>query len=86
MKAYSERHIRRSELFQLILPQHLYSRPESARLIFQGGTAIRWCHNGGRFLPSEFMTVCRNDGYRRFLDAVKGLFVEMRELGVVIPS
>jgi hypothetical protein len=40
----------------------------------------------GRFLPPEFMTVCRNDGYRRFLDAVKGLFVVMREIGVVIPS
>jgi predicted nucleotidyltransferase component of viral defense system len=49
MKAYTERHIHRSELFQLILLQHLYTRPESSQLIFQGGTAIRWCHNGGRF-------------------------------------
>ena len=85
MKTYPERHIRRSELFQLILLQHLYTRPESSRLVFQGGTAIRWCHNGGRFLPPEVMTACRNDGYRPFLDAVKGLFRELRERGVVIP-
>lgn len=57
MKTYTERHIRRSELFQLILLQYLYSRPESSRLIFQGGTAIRWCHNGGRFSEDlDFVT------------------------------
>jgi predicted nucleotidyltransferase component of viral defense system len=57
MKAYTERHIRRSELFQLILLQCLYSRPESSRLVFQGGTAIRWCHNGGRFSEDlDFVT------------------------------
>jgi len=33
----------------------------------------------------EVMTACRNDGYRPFLDAVKGLFRELREIGVVIP-
>jgi hypothetical protein len=32
------------------------------------------------------MTACRNDGYRPFLDAVKGLFRELREIGAVIPS
>jgi predicted nucleotidyltransferase component of viral defense system len=40
----------------------------------------------GRFLPPEVMTACRNDGYRPFLDAVQGLFRELRESGVVIPS
>ena len=40
----------------------------------------------GRFLPPEFAAVCRNDGYRLFLDAVKGLFMEMSEVGVVISS
>lgn len=49
MKAYSERHIRRSEISQLILLQYLYARPESRHLVFQGGTAIRWCHGGERF-------------------------------------
>ncbi len=57
MKEYAERHIRRSELFQLILLQHLYARPESDRLIFQGGTAIRWCHDGDRFSEDlDFVT------------------------------
>ena len=57
MKAYAERHIRRSELFQLILLQHLYSRPESEHLVFQGGTAIRWCHGGERFSEDlDFVT------------------------------
>jgi hypothetical protein len=49
MKAYAERHIRRSELFQLILLQHLYARPESSSLIFQGpaatmSIALFWMH------------------------------------------
>ena len=57
MKTYAERHIRRSELFQLILLQHLYARPESHRLFFQGGTAIRWCHGGDRFSEDlDFVT------------------------------
>ena len=57
MKAFAERHIRRSELFQLILLQHLYSRPESEHLVFQGGTAIRWCHGGERFSEDlDFVT------------------------------
>jgi hypothetical protein len=32
------------------------------------------------------MEVCRGDGYRRFLDAVKGVFRELRETGVAVPS
>lgn len=39
-----------------------------------------------RFLSPEMMEVCRGDGYRRFLDAVKGVFRELREIGVVVPS
>jgi predicted nucleotidyltransferase component of viral defense system len=39
-----------------------------------------------RFLPPEFMSACRNAGYRPFLDAVQGLFAELRSAGVVIPS
>jgi hypothetical protein len=39
----------------------------------------------GRFLSPEVMTACRDEGYRPFLDAVKGLFLELRESGVVIP-
>jgi len=39
-----------------------------------------------RFLSPEMMEVCRGDEYRRFLDAVKGVFKELREIGVVVPS
>ena len=72
MKAYAQRHIRRSELFQLILLQHLYSRPESAHLVFQGGTAIRWCHNGGRFSEDlDFVTHLKRAALERLLKAIE---------------
>jgi len=72
MKAYTERHIRRSELFQLILLQHLYSRPESARLVFQGGTAIRWCHNGGRFSEDlDFVSNLERAALERLIKSIE---------------
>jgi predicted nucleotidyltransferase component of viral defense system len=72
MKAYSERYIRRSELFQLILLQHLYSRPESSRLVFQGGTAIRWCHNGGRFSEDlDFVTQLERTALERLMKSIE---------------
>jgi predicted nucleotidyltransferase component of viral defense system len=72
MKAYAERHIRRSELLQLILLQHLYSRPESTRLVFQGGTAIRWCHNGGRFSEDlDFVTQMKRTALERLMKSVE---------------
>jgi len=72
MKAYAERHIRRSELFQLILLQHLYSRPESTRLVFQGGTAIRWCHNGGRFSEDlDFVTHLERADLERLMKSIE---------------
>lgn len=72
MKTFSERHIRRSELFQLILLQHLYARPESSLLIFQGGTAIRWCHNSGRFSEDlDFVTHLERPALERLLKGVE---------------
>jgi len=72
MKTYTERHIRRSELFQLILLQHLYTRPESSQLIFQGGTAIRWCHNGGRFSEDlDFVTHLKRTALERLMQAIE---------------
>lgn len=72
MKTYTERHIRRSELFQLILLQHLYTRPESSRLIFQGGTALRWCHNGGRFSEDlDFVTHLERPALDRLMQAIE---------------
>jgi len=72
MKSYTERHVRRSELFQLILLQHLYARSESSRLIFQGGTAIRWCHNSGRFSEDlDFVTHLERPALERLLKGVE---------------
>lgn len=72
MKTYSERHIRRSELFQLILLQHLYASPDSSRLIFQGGTALRWCHNSGRFSEDlDFVTHLDAALLERLLNGVR---------------
>jgi predicted nucleotidyltransferase component of viral defense system len=72
MKAYAERHIRRSELFQLILLQHLYSRPESNRLVFQGGTAIRWCHGGERFSEDlDFVTHLDRSALEKLMRSVE---------------
>lgn len=74
MKSYTERHIRRSELLQLILLQHLYSRPESSRLIFQGGTAIRWCHSSGRFSEDlDFVTHLERSALERLLKGVEAV-------------
>lgn len=72
MKTHTERHIRRSELFQLILLQHLYTRPESSRLVFQGGTAIRWCHNGERFSEDlDFVTHLERAALERLMQAIE---------------
>jgi predicted nucleotidyltransferase component of viral defense system len=74
MKSYTERHIRRSELFQLILLQHLYARPESSRLIFQGGTAIRWCHSSGRFSEDlDFVTHLKRPELEHMLKGVEAV-------------
>jgi predicted nucleotidyltransferase component of viral defense system len=72
MKAYAERHIRRSELFQLILLQHLYALPESEHLVFQGGTAIRWCHAGDRFSEDlDFVTHLDRSALEKLIRSVE---------------
>jgi len=72
MKAFAERHIHRSELLQLIILQHLYSRPESANLFFQGGTSIRWCHGSGRYSEDlDFVTNMERPTLERLLKAVE---------------
>jgi len=72
MKAYAERHIRRSELFQLILLQHLYARPESQHLVFQGGSAIRWCHGGERFSEDlDFVTLLDRTSLEKLMRSVE---------------
>lgn len=54
---YNEKKIRKSELLQLILLDNLYSQSGSDRIIFQGGTALRWSYSGMRFSEDlDFVT------------------------------
>jgi predicted nucleotidyltransferase component of viral defense system len=57
MATYSERKARSSELLQLILLDDLYAQSRSERIIFQGGTALRWIYGGVRFSEDlDFVT------------------------------
>lgn len=72
MKTFNERHIHSSELLQLIVLQCLYSRPESVDLIFQGGTAIRWCHGSGRYSEDlDFVTHMERSKLERLIRGVE---------------
>lgn len=57
MKTYNEQHIRKAEIAQLILLYHIYGQTGSQDLVFQGGTALRWCYGGSRFSEDlDFVT------------------------------
>lgn len=54
---YNEKRIKKSELLQLILLDNLYAQSGSHRIIFQGGTALRWVYGGMRFSEDlDFVT------------------------------
>ena len=54
---YNEKRVRKSELLQLILLDALYAQSGSERIIFQGGTALRWVYGGMRFSEDlDFVT------------------------------
>lgn len=75
MKNYRETYIRRAEIAQLIILNQLYQQRESRDLIFQGGTAIRWCYGGNRFSEDlDFVTPLTIEKVGPFLDAaLKGM-------------
>ncbi|HPJ96398.1 MAG TPA: nucleotidyl transferase AbiEii/AbiGii toxin family protein [Syntrophales bacterium] len=57
MKTGHDTYIRRAEIAQLILLHQLYMQRNSHALIFQGGTALRWCYGGSRFSEDlDFVT------------------------------
>jgi len=74
MKTYHEIYIRKAEIAQLILLHQLYVQKESRHLIFQGGTAIRWCYGGSRFSEDlDFVTKLAPTDIQKILHiAVKG--------------
>jgi predicted nucleotidyltransferase component of viral defense system len=54
---YQEKRTRQSELLQLLLLDHIYAQSGSERIIFQGGTALRWVYGGMRFSEDlDFVT------------------------------
>jgi len=75
MKNYRETYIRRAEIAQLIILNHLYQQRGSRDLIFQGGTAIRWCYGGNRFSEDlDFVTTLTMEKVWPFLEsALKGM-------------
>ena len=69
MKNYHEPYVRKAEIAQLILLHQLYSLPGSRELIFQGGTALRWCYGGNRFSEDlDFVTPLDMDAVRTKLN------------------
>ena len=54
---FNSKRARQSELLQLLLLDTLYSLSGTGRLIFHGGTALRWIHGGPRFSEDlDFVT------------------------------
>ncbi len=59
MITFNDQHIRKAEIAQLILLHHIYSQSGSHLLVFQGGTALRWCYGGSRFSEDlDFVFSC----------------------------
>lgn len=54
---FKKKKVRKSEALQLILLDNLYAQSGSERIIFQGGTALRWVYSGMRFSEDlDFVT------------------------------
>ena len=65
---YQEKRARQSELLQLLLLDNLYAQSGSERMIFQGGTALRWVYGGTRFSEDlDFVTDLTRKGIETVL-------------------
>ena len=65
---YQEKRVRQSELLQLLLLDNLYSQSGSEKIIFQGGTALRWVYGGMRFSEDlDFVTHLTRERIERVL-------------------
>lgn len=49
MKSFSSRSIQDLEILQLIILDVIFSLPVSRKLLFQGGTCLRWAYSGTRY-------------------------------------
>jgi predicted nucleotidyltransferase component of viral defense system len=57
MKDYRETYIRKAEIAQLIILHQIYSLSGSHDMILQGGTALRWCYGGSRFMEKKHIHI-----------------------------
>jgi predicted nucleotidyltransferase component of viral defense system len=79
---YQEKRAKQSELLQLLLLDNLYAQSGSERIIFQGGTALRWVYGGMRFSEDlDFVTDLTRKGIetvlaRAFPQVVKSCFAQ----------
>lgn len=65
---YQEKRARQSELLQVLLLDNLYAQSGSDRMIFQGGTALRWVYGGTRFSEDlDFVTDLTRKGIETVL-------------------
>ena len=54
---FKKKKVRKSEALQIILLDNLYAQSGSERIIFRGGTALRWVYSGMRFSEDlDFVT------------------------------
>lgn len=71
MRIYKEKRTRQSEILQLLLLDSLYSASGSEKVIFQGGTALRWVYGGMRFSEDlDFVTVLPKRKIETILDRI----------------
>jgi predicted nucleotidyltransferase component of viral defense system len=65
---YREKHVRRSEQLQLLLLDNLFAQSGSEKIIFQGGTALRWVYSATRFSEDlDFVTQLKRRGIESIL-------------------
>jgi predicted nucleotidyltransferase component of viral defense system len=69
LKNFDHRRVDNAEIAQLVILYNIYAQKRSSKLIFQGGTAIRWCYSGTRFSEDlDFVTSLSIADTIRFLD------------------
>ncbi|PIU32454.1 MAG: hypothetical protein COT06_02635 [Syntrophobacteraceae bacterium CG07_land_8_20_14_0_80_61_8] len=72
LKIFDHRRIDKAEIAQLVILYNIFSRKESSRLIFQGGTALRWCYGGTRFSEDlDFVTSFAMTDSMVFIDRLR---------------
>jgi predicted nucleotidyltransferase component of viral defense system len=68
---YREKQVKNSEALQLILLDNLYAQSGSEKIIFQGGTALRWVYGGMRFSEDlDFVTHLSKKDIQKILNRI----------------